>query len=149
MPIDYNLLSNYFTAKELIPIIGGEILKIKKGKNDQNEDRLLTFEQYLIEQRTGLNYDDQQCPKNISELALKFPSLNNSYITSIYKQIPPSDFVISNLEKLVGLTNFDFFISTSYDRKLEELLELKSEFKPEPIIWNHEKKDPLIINIEN
>jgi hypothetical protein len=153
MPINYGSMRNYYQGKLLIPIIGGGLLKIKKGLDEEGNDRLLTFEQYLIEDMTGLDYQDENCPKNISQLALKIPSLNSSDITATYKRIPPGEFDTNLLNELVQLRGFDFFISTSYDRKLEDLIakdnSLNPAFlKPEPIFWNHEIKGPLLLDFE-
>jgi hypothetical protein len=144
MPINYTNLSNLYNAKQLIPIIGNELLKIKKGS-----DRLLTFEEYFIEAYTGLNYSDDQCPQTISELALLKPELNSSDIIAIYESIPRERFDFTLLDKLVLLDKFDFFISTTYDQTLRELINEKRDVKAETIFWNHEKREPLYINFTN
>ncbi|MEJ7740117.1 MAG: toll/interleukin-1 receptor domain-containing protein [Chitinophagaceae bacterium] len=149
MPVNYTNLSNYYNAKQLIPIIGNEILKIKKGIDENGQDRLLTFEEYFIEEYTDLTFGSDQCPKTISELALRKPDLNSSDIIAIYRAIPADRFDLNLLKKLAGLNKFEFFISTTYDGKLEEVIEKEGKVNTETIFWNHEKKEPLYINFEN
>jgi hypothetical protein len=148
MPIDYNLMLNYYNSDQLIPIIGGELLKIRKGIHEDGQDRLLTFEQYVIEKMTNLFIEDPNCPNTMSELALKLPSLSSNDITAIYRQIPFEDVIAGQVKKIVDLDKFNLFISTSYDRKLEEAMAADNSLKAEPIIWTHLKREPLVINLE-
>lgn len=138
--INFNTLLNQYRSGNLIPIIGGELLKITTMDN-----RKLSLEDYITENITESEYKFGTSPKNLSELALKHPALNNNEIMGIYNSIQPEQFDIELLKLLAKPNGFKFYISTTYDRKLEELFKDSCE----SIIWNHEKKEPLYVNLEN
>jgi len=138
----FNTLLNQYRSGNLIPIIGDRLLKINTLDN-----RKLSLEEYIIENITMSKYDSKRSPKNLDALTLDHPnlSLDDNDIVGIYNNILPHQFDTTLLKLLALPKGFGFYILTSHDRKLEELLSARCE----AIVWNHEKKDPLYLDIDS
>jgi hypothetical protein len=156
MPLDYPTLATFYQTKQLIPILGNELLKIENGVLDNGDKRWQSFEQYLIEDKMGAAAGQPDYPSTYSELANQRPSIGTSDFIATYQQIGSARFDTGVLQKIADLPKFDFVINTTYDTKLEELMRANFErygaekyLPPEAIYWNHEKKDPLVFNQTN
>ncbi len=106
------------TAGEIIPIIGNDLSRVK----DDNGEPIPLYE-YIARQltrRLGIAYAGQ----TISQLALEHPNENiPSTANTIYNKIDTDRFLTGPLEKLAGITDFNFYISTALDNLLVKALE--------------------------
>lgn len=141
MPVDYQLLYDIYSGNDMIVIIGSELLRMDE------EDA--SFEQKVIAEITKSPYNRTTGPRTFSELAIRYPRLNSGQLKGIYSRIDSAEGFNTNLlEHLKRMKKVDMFISTSFERKIEDVIGDSMEvkvFQKKPIYLNlREKKQQLL-----
>lgn len=113
--INWKRIIYYLKAGNVIPVIGNDLILVK------NEDGKTDFlNQYIVDKLIEIE-DIPNGKKSIGEILLEYPKVKGT-IKSIYEQIPEKKFYTRPLEKLAAITDFDFYVSTSFDDLLEKAL---------------------------
>jgi len=102
-------------AGDVIPVIGNDLSLL-----ENEEGRTVSLNRYIVEKLIEI----EEIPpgnKSIGEIVLGFPGVKST-IKSIYEQISGKKFYTRPLEKLAAITDFDFYVSTSFDDLLEKAL---------------------------
>lgn len=116
--MNWELLIDNVRAGDIIPVIGDGLILVNKSK----DDKPIPLHQYIAEEltrRLGIPYTGQR----ISELDTAYPDENIMARTkAIYSQIDEKEYYMEPLEKLAAITDFNFYISTALDHRLEKAL---------------------------
>jgi hypothetical protein len=108
-------------AGDVIPVIGNDLSLLKNEAG-----QTVSLNRYIVEKLIEI----EEIPpgnKSIGEILLEFPGVKST-IKSIYEQIPGKKFYTRPLEKLAAITDFDFYVSTSFDDLLEKALRKTRNF---------------------
>ncbi|MBF9220406.1 toll/interleukin-1 receptor domain-containing protein [Hymenobacter ruricola] len=145
---DYDSLLLQYRSGKLVPVIGSDLLKVVSS-----DGKKIPFERYIIGEilrdLTYLTNDATpgKAAKSLTELAISRDGLDNE-VPGIYSEISSGKvdgqpyFDNSLLQLLARGDNFKYYLTTSHDRQLEELLDNDVDV----YTWNHVKTEPLIIN---
>ena len=136
---DYNNLLYQYRGGNLIPVLGSDLFKIKAPQGI-----LLSLEEHFMQtlEKDGVGADDEA--DNFNEFSFKHIDLEN-LVDFIYSEIDDKDRDTHLLTQLAGLDGFKLFLTTGYDRTLEELLGDTVETHT----WNHAVNTPVQLNLTN
>lgn len=136
---DYNNLLYQYRSGNLIPVLGSDLFKIKTPQGT-----LLSLEEHfmLTLEKDGVGAEDEA--DNFNEFSFKHIDLEN-LVDFIYSEIDDKDRDTHLITQLAGLDGFKLFLTTGYDRTLEELLGDTVETH----IWNHAVNTPVQLNLTN
>lgn len=138
MPVNFDTLYDLYDAKKLVFILGSELLRLKTGD--------LTFEQKVIERVSKKKFDKETSPRSLVDLAIKYADdVSEGIVLGIYNRVKTDGFNNKLLELVADFPKIDLFISTTFDGELASLLGEGTE----EIIWNHQAKAPLYLDLEN
>jgi hypothetical protein len=105
------------TAGEIIPVVGSDLSLVK-----DKDDKPVPLKEHIGRELTR-RLDTPYTGQPLSELAAAYPNANVMLTThSIYNKIDEDRFYTDPLEKLAGVTDIKFYISTSLDDRLEKAL---------------------------
>jgi hypothetical protein len=133
--ISFDTLYDIYNSGNLVIIVGSETLKVRD---------CLTLEQAIIERITKNKFVPGSSPRSYSELAVEYPNVTTNVLTGKYNEFK-STLDKRLLNTIAGFSKVNLFIQTTFDTELEEMFGDRAE----PLIWNHEKKDPLYLNQQN
>jgi hypothetical protein len=143
------------TAGKIIPVIGNDLIRMK----DKNGTLIPLYRHITRELTRTLKI--QYTGQSIAELALAYPNENVIQTAeSIFKKMSAESFNLELLEKLTGIRDFNFFISTTHDgllvkalctsRGLDpdqvEVIDYSLENKPKP---SHKKGNEPLVTVFN
>ena len=112
------------TAGEIIPVVGNDLSLVK-----DKEDKPVPLQEHIARELTR-RLDVPYSGQTLSELAAAFPNANVMLTTNaIYNKIDEDRFFTDPLEKLAGVTDIKFYISTSLDDRLEKALQKARNLK--------------------
>jgi hypothetical protein len=115
--MNWDSLIKILTAGKIIPVIGNDLIQVK-----DKDGTLIPLYRHIAREltRTLKMEFTGQC---IGELALAFPNENVIQTAeSIFKEMSAESFNLELLEKLTGIRDFNFFISTTHDGLLVKAL---------------------------
>lgn len=142
MTMNWESFIENLKAGQIIPVIGNDLILYQ----DENDDMvpLYNYIASRLLEKQGIVYEDQ----SLGELGLAYPNANiMSTARAMIKTLDRSRLDLTMLEKLAAITDFTFFVSTTPDNFLLDILRERRKLSTVDVKVHNYSPQPLSFSI--